>query len=223
MTSCPEFRAQIDRCPDLDASSRAHLDLHLASCPTCAEYKADADKTLHLLRALRNRLTPTDAVEQAFERLSGRLAALRRQTVWALVFIATCITAPFAMLLRGPLPPTGFGPLALALAAAAVLFWAVKREHAAMVNLTRRASGFYSSWQRDLEKKIRMLTGAGVLVAVWSVGFLFYSAFGPFGIVERVVVLCAAFILGVGALHTFVVELKQLKDELALVRDASGD
>ena len=222
MTSCPEFRAQIDRYPDLDASSSASLDAHVASCAACAEYKADADKTLQLFRTLRNRLTPTDSVEQAFERLSGRLAALRRQTVWALVFMATCITAPFAILLRGPLPATEFVPPALAVVAAGVLFWAAKREQAAMVGLSRRASGFYSSWQRDLEKKIRMLTGAGVLVAVWSVGFLLYSAFGPFGIVERVVVLCTAFILAVGALHTFVVELKQLKDELALVRDASG-
>jgi anti-sigma factor RsiW len=222
MTSCAEFRAQIDRYADIDASSRANLDAHLRACAACAEYKADADKTMQLLRELTKRLTPTAPVEQAFERLATRLAALRRQTVWGLLLVAACIIAPFAMLLRGPLPPGGFaGMLALAVAAAVTLVWGIKREQSAMLSLTRRASGFYSTWQRDLEKKIRMLTGAGALVAVWSVGFMFYSVLGPFGIVEQLVVLSTAFILAVGALHTFVVELKQLKDELALVRDAS--
>lgn len=223
MTSCPEFKPQIDRYVDLDASSRTNLEVHLTTCATCAEYKADADQTLQLFRTLRQRLTPTDPVEQAFERLSGRLAALRRQTVWGLVLVATCITAPLAMLLRGALSPTVLGLLALCLVGAGVAAWQIRREQSAMLSLTRRASGFYGSWQRDLEKKIRMLTGAGVLVAVWSVGFMFYSVLGPFGIVERLVVLSTAFILAVGALHTFVVELKQLKDELALVQDASRD
>jgi anti-sigma factor RsiW len=221
MKSCPEYKSLVDRYPDLEFDLRASLEAHLESCGSCAEYKADADRTMQLLRALRKHLTSSDPVDQAFERLSGRLTALRRQTAWVLVLMATCITAPFAMLLRGPLPPIGFVPPALVIVAAGVLFWAVKREQAAMVGLTWRASGFYSSWQRDLEKKIRMLTGAGVLVAVWSVGFLFYSMLGPFGIVERLVVLCAAFLLAFGALHTFVVELPQLKGELRLVRDAS--
>ena len=188
MTSCPEFKAQIDRYLDLDPRDQAALGTHLASCASCAEYKTEAERTMQLLRELRKRLTATAPVDQAFERLSARLTALRRQTVWALVLIAVCVATPFAMLLRGPLPPAGFGLLALAVVAGSVFVWQIKREHTAMTSLTRRASGFYASWQRDLERKIRMLTGAGVLVAVWSVGFLFYSALGPFGIVERLVV-----------------------------------
>jgi hypothetical protein len=221
MSSCPEFKAQIDRSLDLNDRDREALGAHLVSCASCAEYKADADRTMALLRELRQRLTPTAPVDQAFERLSARLAALRRQTVWTLVLIAVCVATPFAMLLRSPLDPIGLGLLALCLVGACVLVWQAKREQSAMLSFTRRTSGFYASWQRDLERKIRMLTGGGVLVGAWSIGFLFYSVLGPFGIVERLVVLCTAVLLGVGALHTLVVELRQLKDELALVQDAS--
>src|SRR5262245_12924011 len=112
MTSCPEFKAQIDRYLDLTPRDVEALRVHLASCASCAEYKTEADRTLQLLRELRQRLTPTAPVDQAFERLSARLAALRRQTVWALVLVATCVAAPFAMWLRGPLPPVGFALLA---------------------------------------------------------------------------------------------------------------
>jgi hypothetical protein len=221
MKSCPEFKSLVDRYPDLESSERASLDTHIQSCGDCAEYKADADRTMELLRALRKHLTPTDPVDQAFERLSSRLAASKRQMVWALVLLATCITAPFAILLRGDLPRTGWGLLVLTVVAAGILVWVATREQSAMLRLVERAGGFYATWQRDLQKRIRMLTGAGVFVAAWSIGFLFYSMLGPFGIVERLVVLSAAFLLAFGALHTFVVELPQLKGELRLVRDAS--
>jgi hypothetical protein len=222
MKTCPEFKSLVDRYPDLEPSVSATLDTHLQSCGDCAEYKADADRTMQLLRVLRKRLTPPmDPVDQAFERLSSRVASSKRQMAWALVLLAMCITAPFAMLLRGDLPPTGWGLLALTVVGAGIAVWAGTREQSAMLRLTERADGFYATWQRDLEKRIRMLTGGGVFVAAWSIGFLFYSMLGPFGIVERLVVLSAAFLLAFGALHTFVVELPQLKGELGLVRDAN--
>jgi hypothetical protein len=221
MKSCPEYKSLVDRYPNLESNLRASLDAHLESCGSCAEYKADADRTMQLLRALRKHVTPSDPVDQAFERLSLRLAASKRQMVWALALVTTCIAAPFAMLLRGGLPRMGWGLLILALVAAGIGVWQISRGQSVMMRLTERAGGFYATWQWDLEKGIRMLTGVGVLVAAWSVGFLFYSMLGPFGIVERVVVLCAAFLLAFGALHTFVVELPQLKSELRLVRDAS--
>jgi hypothetical protein len=221
MKSCPEYKSLVDRYPDLESNLRASLDVHLESCGSCAEYKADGDRTMQLLRALRKHLTPTDPIDQAFERLSLRLSASKRQMLWALAFVAICIAAPFAMLLRGDLPSTVSGLLVLTLAAAGIGVWQISRGQSAMLRLTERAGGFYATWQRDLEKRIRMLTGAGVLVAAWSIGFLFYSMLGPFGIVERLVVLCAAILLAFGALHTFVVELPLLKGELRLVRDAS--
>ena len=111
MKSCPEYKSFVDRFGGLDSNQRASLDAHLKSCGDCAEYKADADRTLQLLRAFRKHLTPTDPIDHAFERLSLRLAASKRQMVWALVLVATCIAAPFAMLLRGDLPHTVWGPL----------------------------------------------------------------------------------------------------------------
>jgi hypothetical protein len=222
MKSCPEYKSLVDRYGKLDTELRASLDAHLESCGDCAEYKADADRTMQLLRALRKHLTPTDPIDQAFERLSLRLAASKRQMVWALAFVATCIAAPFAILLRGDLPRTVWGLLVLALAVASIGVWQIRRGESAMLRLTKRPDGFYATWQRDLEKRIRMLTGCGVYVTVWSIVFLFFSMLGPFGVVERLVVLCAAFLLVFAALHTFVVELPQLKGELRFVRDGSG-
>ena len=222
MKSCPEYKSFVDRYDDLDSNLRGDLDAHLKSCGGCAEYKSDADRTMQLLRAFRKHLTPTDPIDLAFERLSSRLAASRRQMVWALVLIATCIAAPFAMLLRGDLPLKVWGLLAVALAAAAMGAWQISRGQSAMLRLTERAGGFYATWRRDIEKQIRMLTGGGVLAIVSSVGFLSFSILGPFGIVERLVVLSAAFLTAFAALHTFIVELPQLRGEQRLVRNASG-
>jgi hypothetical protein len=113
-----------------------------------------------------------------------------------------------------------WGLLVLTTAGAAIAAWQVRRKQSALLRLTESPGGFYATWQRDLEKGVRMLTGAGMYVTVWSIGFFAYSMLGPFGIVERLVVLGAAFLLAFGALHTFVVELPQLKSELRLVRDA---
>ena len=222
MKSCPEYKSFVDRYGDLESNQRANLNAHLESCGDCAEYKADADRTIQLLRAFRKHLTPTDPIDKAFERLSLRLAASRRQMVWALVLVATCIAAPFAMLLRGDLPLKVWGLLAVALAAAAFGVWQIRRGQSAMVRFTERAGGFYATWRRDIEKGIRMLTGGGVLATVSSVGFLSFSILGPFDVVERLVVLSAAFLTAFAALHTFIVELPQLRGELRLVRDASG-
>ena len=222
MKSCPEYKSFVDRYDDLDSNLRGDLDAHLKSCGGCAEYKSDADRTMQLLRTFRKHLTPADPIDLAFERLSSRLAASRRQMVWALVLIATCIAAPFAMLLRGDLPPKVWGLLAVALAAAAMGAWQISRGQSAMLRLTERAGDFYATWRRDIEKGIRVLTGGGVLAVVSSIGFLSFSILGPFGIVERLVVLSAAFLTAFAALHTFIVELPQLRGEQRLVRDASG-
>lgn len=222
MKSCPEYKCFVDRCGDLDSNQRLDLEAHLRSCRDCAEYKADADRTMPLLGALRNQLTPADPIDRAFERLSMRLAASRRQMVWALVLLATCLAAPFAMLLRGDLPHTVWGLFAVTWAAAALGIWHIRREQTAMLRVSERDGDFYATWRRDIEKGIRMLTGGGVLATASSVGFLSFSILGPFGVVERLVVLCAAFLTSFAALHTFIVELPQLRGELRLVRDAGG-
>jgi hypothetical protein len=222
MTSCADYKNLIDRYLDLDDGERkAALDAHLATCASCEEYKADADKTMRLLRELKRHLTVATPVDQALEQLNVRLAASRRQLVWSLALIAVLVATPFAMLLRGGVPALGLGLVALAVVAAAGLVLAARRDQAALVRITQRPGGFYDTWRRDLEKRIRMTTGGAVLVSVWSVGFLFYSVLGPFGIVERTVVLATAVLLGWGGLNTFFVELRQLKSELALVKDAS--
>ena len=222
MNTCPEYKSFVDRYGDLASSQKASLDDHLRSCGGCAEYKADADRSMQLLRALRKHVTPADSTDQAFERLSSRLAASKRQMVLGLVLVATCIAAPFATMLRGNLSHEAWGPLAVALAVAAIGVWQIRRMQSAMLRLTDREGGFYETWRRDLEKGIRMLTGGGVLAIVSCVGFLAFSILGPFGVVERLVVLCAAFLTAFAALNTFVVELPQLRGELRLVRDASG-
>jgi hypothetical protein len=220
MKSCSEYTSLADRYADLEPNLKASLDAHLESCGRCAERKADADRAMQLLRMLRKPFTPTEPIDQALERLSLRLAASKRQMLWALVLVATCIAAPFGMLLRGDLPPTVWGLLVLTAAGAAISAWQVRRKQSALLRLTERPGGFYATWQRDLEKGVRMLTGGRMYVTVWSIGFFAYSMLGPFGIVERLVVLGAAFLLAFGALHTFVIELPQLKSELRLVRDA---
>lgn len=222
MNSCPEYKSLVDRYGDLETSQRASLHAHLEACASCTDYKAGADRTTHLLRALGKRLTPTDPVDQAFERMSLRLAASRRQMTWLLVFIASCVAAPFAMLLRGDLPLEVWGLFALALAAAGIGAWHIRRGQSAMLHLADRPDDFYATWQRDLEKRIRMLTGGGVYVAVWSIVFLFCSMWAPFDIVGRLVVLGAGFVLVFAALRAFVVELPQLKSELRLVQGAGG-
>src|SRR5262245_34726658 len=113
MKSCPDYKSLVDRYGDLESESRASLDVHLGSCGDCAEYKADADRTTQLLRALRKHLTPADPVDEAFKRMSLRLAASKRQMVWMLAFVAICVAAPFAMLMRGDLPLRVWGLLAL--------------------------------------------------------------------------------------------------------------
>jgi hypothetical protein len=222
MKTCPEYKSLVDRYGDLDSNQKGDLDAHVKSCGGCAEYKADADRTLHLFHAFRKHLTPADPIDQAFERLSSRLAASRRQMAWALVLVATCIAAPFAIMARGDLPQKVWGPLAAALAAASIGAWLIRRGQSAMLRLTERAGDFYATWRRDIENKIRLLTGGGVLATVSCVGFLSFSILGPFGVVERLVVLCAAFLTAFAALHTFIVELPQLRGEQRLIRDASG-
>ena len=91
-----------------------------------------------------------------------------------------------------------------------------------MLRLTQRAGGFYADWRRDIETKIRLMTGGGVLATVSSVGFLLASILGPSGLVERLVVLSAAILTIYAALHTFIVELPQLRGELRLLPDASS-
>jgi hypothetical protein len=97
--------------------------------------------------------------------------------------------------------------LLLSLVGSCVIVLAGRREQSALANLARRRENFHETWTRDLAKRIRMTTGGAVFVAVWSIGFLFYSVLGPFGLVEQLVVLSAAFILGFGALHTFFVDV----------------
>lgn len=222
MKSCPEYKSFVDRNADLDTNQSADLDAHLKSCADCAEYKSDADRTLQLLRAFRKHVTPADPIDQAFERLSSRLAASRRQMVWALVLVAICIAAPFAVLLRGDLPQKIWVPFAVALAGAVFAAWQIHRGQSAMQRLAHRDGGFFASWRHDIESKIRMLTGGGVLAIVSCVAFLSFSILGPFGIVERLVVLSGAILTAFAALHTFIVELPQLRGEQRLVRDASG-
>lgn len=222
MKSCPEYKSLVDRYGDLDPGLRGSLDAHLESCTDCADYKAGVDRTMQLLRALRKHWTPADPIDHAFQCLSSRLAASKRQMVWALVLVATCIAAPFAMMLRGDLPLSVWGLLAMSLAAAAIGAWQIRREQTGMLRIAERAGDFYATWRLDLEKRIRMLAGGGVLATMSAIGFLSFSMLGPFGVVERLVVLCAAFLTAFAALHTFIVELPQLKGELRLVRDASG-
>ena len=175
MKSCPEYKSLVDRYPDLEFNLRGDLEAHLESCGSCAEYKADADRTMQLLRALRKHLTPSDPVDQAFERLSGRLTALRRQMVWALVVhgdlhrgtVRDAAARPFAAhWLRSPrssrLAAAGFRCLGMS-NAGKPRCWASRGERAVS---TRPGSG-----PREEDPHA---DGRGVLVAVWSIGFLFY-------------------------------------------------
>jgi cation transport ATPase len=221
MKSCPEYHNLIDRDGDLDATQKGNLEAHLASCAGCTEYKANVDRTLHLLHALRKHATPTD-LDQAFEQLSSRLAASKRQMAWALVLVALCVAAPFAALSFGDFPRKNWAPFAAALAAAIVAAWQIHRGQSSLHSLTQRAGGFFATWRQDLKSRIRLLTGGGVLAVFSCLAFLSWSMLGPFGIVERLVVLCAALLTAFAALHTFIVELPQLRGEQRLVQDASG-
>lgn len=223
MKSCPEYKDLIDRYLDLDGSDAAELAGHLLTCSGCSEYKADADKTMKLLREFRRRMATVDPLDRAFDRLSSRLKSSRRQVVWTLALVATCITAPFAMAVRGELTMIVAVLLLFAGAGSGFLaWWGISRDQSAMVRLTKRGDGFYETWRLDLERRIRMTTGGAVFVSVWCIAFLFAAVFVFSAPEEQFVVLSAAFLLGAGALHTFFVELPELKDELALVLEASS-
>src|SRR5262245_50242371 len=146
MTSCPEFQNLIDRNDELDPRQKQALDTHLGSCGDCTGYKADADRTLKLLRSLQKHPAPVDSTAQAFDSLSSRLAASKRQMVWALALVALCIAAPFAMLLRGGLSSKIGILMAATLAGSAIALWQIRRGQSSMLRLTERAGGFYATW-----------------------------------------------------------------------------
>jgi hypothetical protein len=219
--SCPDFKAMIDRRPQPGTADAAALDAHLASCASCESYKSDADRTHALLCQLRRVLATVDPIDNAFDLLSARLKSSRRQLVWSLALTAACAITGTVMLVRhGWLPGVGWlllaGAVAMLLAA-----WQLPREQAAMTRLARREGDFYERWRTDLRKRIRSTTGGAIFVSVWSIGFVPFALFRPWGVVEQAVILGTAFILGVGALNTFFVELRDLKSELDLVNEAS--
>lgn len=220
MKSCPEYKALIDLDAGVPPADAADLSAHLQTCADCTAYKADAARTEHLLRALRRRLTTQDPLDGAFERLSVRSAASRRQLYWALALLAAAITTPFAVALRGPPPAPVSLLLLVVIAACGVTVWAALREQAAFTRFKERPHDFFETWTSDLAKRIRMTTGGAVFVGVWSAGFLAWAVLGPFPTYQRAVLLGAAFLLAFGALHTVFVELRDLKSELNLVRQA---
>jgi anti-sigma factor RsiW len=221
--SCPEYKALIDHDVGLDASEVADLSAHLQTCTDCAVYRADAARTQHLLRALRRRLTTKDPLEDAFEKLSARSVASRRQLNWALALLAAAITAPLAVALRGELSARVSVLLLVVTLAGGLLVWAALRDQSAFTRLKERPQGFFETWARDLARRIRMTTGGAVLVSAWSTGFLAWAILGAFPMYQRVVLLSVAFLLAFGALHTVFVELRDLKRELDLVREADCD
>jgi hypothetical protein len=201
MTSGDEIKGLIDPSQGLDAAQQA-----------------DLARTDELLRALSQRLTVKPQTDDAYAHLASRLAASRRQLIWTLVLIVACIAAPFAMLLRGPLPAGGMVPLLTAIAAAGILLWTIIRKQSAMKQWMQRGGDFHESWAKNLVSRIRETTIGAVLVAGWSAGFFVFSALGSFGWLERTVVLGVAVMLGVGALRALFVERRELQDELNLVR-----
>lgn len=223
MKSCPEYKALIDLDAGIDASEVADLTAHLQTCTDCAVYSADAARTQLLLRALRKRLTTKDPLEDAFEQLSARLLASRRQLYWALALLAAAITAPFAVALRGELAALVSVPLLAVILGGGLLVWTALRNQSALTRLKERPSGFFETWARDLAQRIRMTTGGAVLVSAWSTGFLAWAVLGAFPTYQRVVLVSVAFLLAFGALHTVFVELRDLKSELDLVREADHD
>jgi predicted anti-sigma-YlaC factor YlaD len=223
MKSCPEYKALIDLDAGVAPLEAADLGAHLQTCADCAAYRADAARTEHLLRALRRRLMTRDPLDDAFERLSVRSAASRRQLYWALALLAAAITTPFAAALRGPLPAPVSLLLVVVIAAGGMLVWAALREQSSFARFRERPQDFFATWTRDLAQRIRMTTGGAVLVSAWAIGFLAWAVLGAFPTYQRAVLLGVAFLLAFGALHTFFVELRDLKSELNLVREAGRD
>jgi hypothetical protein len=179
---------------------------------------ADLARTDALLRALGQRLTVKTPTDEAYTHLALRLAASRRQLTWTLVLIMACIAAPFAMLLKGPLPVEGLMPMAVAVTAAGSLLWDILRKQSDMQQWLRSGGDFHESWAKDLVSRIRWTTIGAVYAAGCSAGFFAFSALAPFGWLERTVVLGVAAMIGVGALRALFVERRSLKDELILVR-----
>lgn len=223
MKSCPEYKALIDRDAGVAPAEAADLTAHLHTCADCTAYKADAAMTEQQLRALRRRLATQYPLDSAFEQLSRRSAASRRQLSWALVLLAVSITAPFAVALRGGLSVPVALLLLVVIAACGVCVWAALREQSAFARLKERSQGLFETWTRDLAQRIRMTTGGAAFVGVWSIGFIAWAVLGAFPMYQRVVLLGAAFLLAFGALHTVFVELRDLKSELNLVREAGRD
>ncbi len=217
MKTCPEYKALIDLDAGVDAAEAAELGAHLHTCADCAAYGAEGARTKHLLRALRRRLATEDPLDGAFQRLSVRSAASRRQLYWALALLAAAITTPFAVAVRSGLSGAVSLSLLVVIAAGGLLVWAALREQSAFTRFRERPQDFFETWTRDLTQRIRMMTGGAMLVGVWSAGFLAWAVLGPFPTYQRAVLLGVAFLLAFGVLHTVFVELRDLKSELNLV------
>jgi hypothetical protein len=104
-----------------------------------------------------------------------------------------------------------------------ILPWGILRKQSALTTLGRRKGAFYQNWRQELQRELRGIIAGAVFASLFSVTFLFLAAFASFPPPGSYVVLGVALLMGVGALHAFLVELRALRDELALVVEASGE
>lgn len=224
MKSCAEYKGLIDSQADLDEVQATGLALHLEDCADCSEYKTEADKTQALFRDLHRSFEVDGRPDRAYQAVSRRLKESRRQMFLALAGTAACAVAPAVIWLRGDL--TTFGGFVFLLIGSLCGFfaWWLSRGPLTFLPRSQREDSFYEDWRRTLERQIRITTiVAGFVSAELVVGVLLIALQDrPFLHEGATILFGLAFLMCVGVLYTFFMELPQLRRELALARDCAG-
>jgi hypothetical protein len=221
--SCNDYMGLIDGSADPREHPIGDLADHLQTCNTCADYRTAATRIRALLNEFRTALSTPDPTDLALKSVESRISSSRRQLFWSLILIAACIAAPFGAMVAGRALPLGgvlsflsVGLLSLALP------WKLLRKQSVLTKLGRRKSDFYQNWRHELQRELLGIIASAVFASLFSVTFLFLAAFVSFPPPGNFVVLGVAILMGVGALHALLVEMRDLRNELALVGEAGA-
>jgi hypothetical protein len=222
--SCTDYMGLIDGSVDFAEPTPGDLEDHLQACKACTDYRTGALVTKRLLKEFRATLSSPDATVLALKNAEYRITSLRRQFGWSLVLVVACISAPFgAMVVGSPLPLGGVLSFLAVGLVSLVVPWQLLRKQSALTAVARREGSFYQTWRQELQRELRGTTAGAVFASLFSAVFLFLAAFASFPFPGNFVVFGVALLMGVGALHAFTVELRALRNELALVRTAGGE
>ena len=223
MTTCMQIRESIDR-REPGEKEPPEITRHVATCRECAEYRAAADATASLLRELKTCLATSAGTDRAFEAFSARLRQSRRQAFFAIAGGTVAALAAVAIAARGDLTAVGALLFLLFIALCAFYVWWSSRDRTRWNPMGRTVDNFFGDWKAVLARRIRLTTIiASVVAAEIAIGGLLLLLRDP-GLQGdgAPIFLGLGLVAGVGVLYTFLLELPELKKELALAEEGAG-